>query len=185
MLLATSSQATEDLVTGTRCYLQLPGSGCAQKSTFLLLTGYCLLNFLYNTLGLYLTKYASSTVNAITSSLLLPITAMAFTLPALGPFREKIHRDAYYGLVVIVTGFVLYQGGTPGKSKGVEATPKLPPKPIRTPDEEVRFSESRGTSLVAVAWSSGPLVTLLLFVPPPFDANDTTSFATSLMLVHR
>ncbi|GMH50685.1 hypothetical protein TL16_g00842 [Triparma laevis f. inornata] len=83
------AEAAEDLVDGTRCYFQLPHSGCATLPTFALLTGYCLLNFIYNTLGLYLTKYASSTVNAITSSLLLPISAVAFTAPWMGQFREK------------------------------------------------------------------------------------------------
>lgn len=139
------SEATEDLVDGTRCYLELPGSGCVHRSTCLLLTGYCLLNFMYNTLGLYLTKFASSTVNAITSSLLLPVTALAFTLPVMGPFKEKIHRDAFYGLAVIVFGFVLYQAGTPGKSKGVEATPKIL-APISRKVEEEEMKSLLGSS---------------------------------------
>lgn len=87
------AEAATTLDDGLLCYLQLPHSGCAHKPTFVLLTGYCLLNFIYNTLGLYLTKAASSTVNAITSSLLLPITTLAFTLPILGKFREDIKRE--------------------------------------------------------------------------------------------
>ena len=112
------AEAASTLDDGLLCYLQLPHSGCAHKPTFVLLTGYCLLNFIYNTLGLYLTKAASSTVNAITSSLLLPITTLAFTLPILGNFREDIKRETFMGLVIIVIGFLLYQyGSSSGSSR--------------------------------------------------------------------
>lgn len=75
------------------------------------------MNFTYNTLGLYLTKAASSTVNAIVSSLLLPITTLAFTLPILGEFREAIKRETFIGLGVIVLGFILYQYGSSSSSR--------------------------------------------------------------------
>ena len=96
------------LKSGFSCYLQSDPT-CAVQNTFLLLTGYCALNFISNTLGLTLTKYGSSTVNAISGSLLLPLTTIAFTMPWLGSFREEVHPQAIYGLLLILSGFFIYQ----------------------------------------------------------------------------
>ncbi|GMI07739.1 hypothetical protein TrVE_jg5007 [Triparma verrucosa] len=137
------TEAAQDLVDGTRCYFQLPHSGCGNLPTFALLTGYCLLNFIYNTLGLFLTKYASSTVNAITSSLLLPISAVAFTAPWMGQFRENIAVSTYYGLVIIILGFLLYQYGSKSTASDVLETPK-PYKKQNISGEEMN-SLLRGT----------------------------------------
>jgi hypothetical protein len=101
-----------NLEQGGECFLELKHTHC--HSTFILLAGYCSLNFVYNTLGLLLTKKASSTVNAIAGSLLLPTTAIAFTAPIMGQFRESVKPEAVYGLVLIVVGFAVYQWGSYG-----------------------------------------------------------------------
>jgi len=106
----TVPAAFQNLSDGTECFLEFPQSHC--HNTFLLLAGYCSINFVYNALGLVLTQQASSTVNAIAGSLLLPITAIAFTAPIMGQFREEIKLEAVWGLCVIVAGFGMYQYGS-------------------------------------------------------------------------
>lgn len=100
----TVPAAFANLEDGSKCFLELPHSGCHGRHTFLLLAGYCALNFVYNTLGLVLTKRASSTTNAIAGSLLLPLTAVAFTAPALGQFREKMRTEAVYANMPLFEG---------------------------------------------------------------------------------
>ena len=55
-----------------------------------LLIGYCGVNFVFNTIGLYLTKHAGAALNSISFSMLLPLTTMSYALPFLGKNREEI-----------------------------------------------------------------------------------------------
>jgi hypothetical protein len=55
------------------------------RHTFALLTGYCALNIVYNTAGLYVAKHGSAALNVLTYALLLPLTTLLFSVrPLLG-----------------------------------------------------------------------------------------------------
>lgn len=96
---------------GFLCFLQVTEE-CKDKSTFLLLVGYCGINVVFNTLGLYLVKVASALMNALSYAILLPCTTLLFFTPLAGMAQERF--DVYnsftvLGLVVVLTGFVQYQ----------------------------------------------------------------------------
>mmetsp|Transcript_79704 Transcript_79704/g.200532 ORF Transcript_79704/g.200532 Transcript_79704/m.200532 type:complete len:504 (-) Transcript_79704:191-1702(-) len=96
---------------GFLCCLQVTDE-CAEKPTFWLLIGYCGVNVMYNTLGLYLVKVASALMNALSYAILLPCTTLLFFTPLAGVAQE--HFSAYdwftvAGLVFVLAGFVQYQ----------------------------------------------------------------------------
>ena len=74
-----------------------------------LMIGYCFINFVFNTIGLYLTKHAGAALNSISFSMLLPLTTMSYSLPFLGKNREEIVPSTVAGLAVVLMGFLLYE----------------------------------------------------------------------------
>lgn len=94
--------------SGWQCFLADPSIGCSARHTFLLFA-YVLINFFFNTLGLYLTKHGGAVLNSITYSLLLPLTSVAFSLPLLGDFCESVKPSTYVGLAVVMLGFALWR----------------------------------------------------------------------------
>ena len=74
-----------------------------------LMIAYCGINFVFNTIGLYLTKHAGAALNSISFSMLLPLTTLSYALPFLGPFREAIVPSTIVGLLVVLGGFLLYE----------------------------------------------------------------------------
>jgi len=78
-----------------QCWLEVPGA-CPPGSshTFWLLPGYCLVNFVFNMLGLFLTSEGGASLNAISYSMLLPLTTLSNSLPLLGKFRENLQVTA-------------------------------------------------------------------------------------------
>merc|ERR1719188_894715 len=96
---------------GFLCFLETTEE-CAEKHTFWLLVGYCGVNVLYNTLGLYLVKVASALMNALSYAILLPCTTLLFFTPLAGMAREHLTVYNWFtvlGLVVVLVGFVQYQ----------------------------------------------------------------------------
>merc|ERR1719296_130579 len=85
---------------------------CAGKGTFWLLVGYCGINVLYNTLGLYLVKMASALMNALSFAILLPCTTLLFFTPLAGLAQETFTVYNWFtvvGLTIVLYGFALYQ----------------------------------------------------------------------------
>ena len=74
-------------------------------SAFWLLPGYTLCNFLYNALGLYITKHGSAVLRYISYALILPLA----TIIGAPVFKENITVFTIIGLVTVVFGFSLYQ----------------------------------------------------------------------------
>ena len=72
---------------------------------FWLLPGYTLCNFIYNALGLYITKHGSAVLRYISYALILPLATMA----GAQVFHEKITMYTLIGLVTVIVGFGLYQ----------------------------------------------------------------------------
>ena len=70
-----------------------------------LLPGYTLCNFLYNALGLYITKHGSAVLRYISYALILPMATMVGS-PV---FKERITVFTLIGLVTVIVGFSLYQ----------------------------------------------------------------------------
>lgn len=96
---------------GFLCFMQVIPE-CADKPTFWLLIGYCGINVLYNTLGLYLVKVASALTNALSYAILLPCTTLLFFTPLAGVAQEHFTVYSYFtllGLIVVLAGFVTYQ----------------------------------------------------------------------------
>jgi hypothetical protein len=71
--------------------------------------GYCLVNFVYNTAGLFLVKRESARFNAVVAAVILPINVLVFNLPALGSFTEPFHMETITGLIVVTVGFFLWK----------------------------------------------------------------------------
>ena len=82
---------------------------CSERGTFWLLTGYCAVNILFNTLGLYLTKVGSAILQSLAYALLLPLTTVIFAAPFLGAYQETISVYTIAGLIFVMTGFWVYQ----------------------------------------------------------------------------
>mmetsp|Transcript_3260 Transcript_3260/g.8582 ORF Transcript_3260/g.8582 Transcript_3260/m.8582 type:complete len:491 (+) Transcript_3260:3-1475(+) len=96
---------------GFLCYMQV-SEECADKPTFWLLIGYCGVNVLYNTLGLYVVKVASALMNALSYAILLPCTTLLFFTPLAGVAQEQFSVYSWFtllGLTVALAGFVRYQ----------------------------------------------------------------------------
>jgi len=97
---------------GKDCWLEI-SKQCEAKSTFWLLPGYVGINFVFNTLGLYLTKRSSAVLTSIAYALLLPVTTITFSLDILGAYQEKITKFTWIGLSLTISGFLLYRWATP------------------------------------------------------------------------
>eukprot|EP00929_Paragymnodinium_shiwhaense_P001511 TRINITY_DN101744_c0_g1_i1.p1 TRINITY_DN101744_c0_g1~~TRINITY_DN101744_c0_g1_i1.p1 ORF type:complete len:456 (-),score=90.71 TRINITY_DN101744_c0_g1_i1:53-1420(-) len=105
------SEVSAAFVDGYSCFRhEVPE--CAEKNAFFLLTGYCLVNVCFNTLGLYLTKHGSAVLNALSFSILLPFTACLFFTPILGAYQEPFTESSWFtvvGLSCGLVGFAVYQ----------------------------------------------------------------------------
>merc|ERR1740123_1444732 len=96
---------------GFLCFLEVTDE-CAERNTFFLLVGYCGVNVLYNTLGLYLVKVASALMNALSFAILLPCTTLLFFTPLAGLAQETFTVYNWFtvaGLVIVLFGFGIYQ----------------------------------------------------------------------------
>jgi len=131
----------------------------------LLLTLYVILNFCSNYLGLVLTKRTSAAVQQTVSSLLIPSTTLAFSLPVLGKFRERIDSAVVISLGIILLGFIFFQLGSRRnrKRKKVESVATV------TPSEKSRMvSETTGLlNLGATATSAIETMNVLPNSPRP------------------
>ena len=70
---------------------------------------YVVTNFVFNTLGLWVTKHAGAVLNSITYALLVPLTTVVFSLPLLGPYQESVHMATLVGLATVLVGFGLWR----------------------------------------------------------------------------
>ncbi len=136
----------ESFYSGFTCYLEY-STACMHRHTFLLCTAYCCINFMFNTMGLFLVKYGSATMNAISYAIILPLTTLAFTSPMLGIYQEKYQESTLFGLVVVLLGFFLWKyedfyQRSPGHANAAN-----------TVIEAREYSKLAGTEL-----DSGPLV---------------------------
>lgn len=101
-------QVTTNFYNGLRCWLQIDHS-CSADQTFWLLTGYTINNFVFNLFGLYLTKHSSAVLNTVAFAAIIPLTAVTFSLPFLGRYREDLQFSTVIGLVFVFFGFYIYQ----------------------------------------------------------------------------
>jgi hypothetical protein len=62
--------------------------------------------------GLYLVKHDSAVLSTVTNALVLPLTCLAFTLPALGRYREPFDAVTLFGLCVVLLGFAIWRGSS-------------------------------------------------------------------------
>jgi len=96
------------LKEGVWCFLEL-SKDCRNRNTMVLLPGYVAINFVFNTLGLYITKRSSAVLLSIGYALLLPVTTITFSLKIMGPYREKITPYTWLGLAMVILGFLIYR----------------------------------------------------------------------------
>eukprot|EP00614_Pseudopedinella_elastica_P010419 CAMPEP_0172606456 /NCGR_PEP_ID=MMETSP1068-20121228/26656_1 /TAXON_ID=35684 /ORGANISM="Pseudopedinella elastica, Strain CCMP716" /LENGTH=352 /DNA_ID=CAMNT_0013409155 /DNA_START=330 /DNA_END=1388 /DNA_ORIENTATION=+ len=106
----TMSEIGSSFTSGWRCFLEIEGA-CPEgtSGTFWLMWGYCAVNFVFNTLGLFLTKHGGAALSSISYSMLLPLTFVSNALPCLGPFQESFNRATVAGLIAVLTGFIIYE----------------------------------------------------------------------------
>jgi drug/metabolite transporter (DMT)-like permease len=102
------SEINSSFWSGVTCYLQLDEE-CSSKYTFFLLSGYCVINFIFNVLGLYLVKHDGAVLSTITNALLLPLTVLTFNLSWLGPYQEEYNPLTIVGLGIVMVGFVTWR----------------------------------------------------------------------------
>jgi drug/metabolite transporter (DMT)-like permease len=101
-------EISTSFVSGLLCFFHIDKE-CADRSAFWLLTGYCVVNFVFNTVGLVLMKYDSATLSTITNALVLPLTILAFNLSIMGPYQENCSPDTWLGLIVVLIGFSFWK----------------------------------------------------------------------------
>lgn len=101
-------QIIDNFGSGVDCFLERSET-CKRNSAFLFLIGYCIVNFSFNTLGLFLVKNGSATFNAISYAIILPLTTLGFSVPLLGRYRESFQLVAIIGLGVVLFGFFLWK----------------------------------------------------------------------------
>lgn len=104
----TVSETVSSFVQGWYCFLEA-NAECQKSQAWLLLLGYCLVNFVYNTAGLFLVKIESARFNAVVAAVILPLNVLVFNLPALGSFTEPFHMETITGLIVVTVGFFLWK----------------------------------------------------------------------------
>mmetsp|Transcript_82036 Transcript_82036/g.163889 ORF Transcript_82036/g.163889 Transcript_82036/m.163889 type:complete len:498 (+) Transcript_82036:230-1723(+) len=106
----TAGQTVSSFRGGWACYLERSGA-CPSTSagTFWLLPAYVFVNYLFNTLGLFLTKHGGANLNSISYSMLLPLATLSNALPFLGSFREDLQMSTLLGLGVVLGGFAVYE----------------------------------------------------------------------------
>lgn len=104
----TVNEMRSSFYSGVLCFLHVDQE-CADRNTFTLLTGYCLINFLFNIVGLNLVKYDSAVLSNLTSALVLPLTVLMFSMPMLGAYREPCSSNIIAGLVAVMFGFLLWR----------------------------------------------------------------------------
>jgi len=104
----TLSETVSSFVQGWYCFIEADPE-CQKGQAWLLLWGYCLVNFVYNTAGLFLVKRESARFNAVVAAVILPLNVLVFNLPALGSFTEPFHMETISGLIVVTVGFVLWK----------------------------------------------------------------------------
>ena len=106
----TFTETAHSFTTGFNCFIGIESDACiGGENSFYYLTGYCLVNFTFNTLGLYLVKLNSATLNSISYAIILPITTLTFTCPFLGRYREKFNVNILEGLIVVMIGFIIWK----------------------------------------------------------------------------
>jgi drug/metabolite transporter (DMT)-like permease len=104
----TLSETASSFIQGWYCFIEADPE-CQKGQAGLLLWSYCLVNFVYNTAGLFLVKRESARFNAVVAAVILPLNVLVFNLPALGSFTEPFHIETISGLVVVTVGFVLWK----------------------------------------------------------------------------
>ena len=102
------SEINHSFWSGLLCYFQWDEE-CSSKYTFSLLSGYCVINFVFNVLGLYLVKHDGAVLSTITNALLLPLTVLTFNMPWLGPYQEEYNSLTIVGLGIVTIGFVVWR----------------------------------------------------------------------------
>eukprot|EP00750_Incisomonas_marina_P030117 INCI7278.1.p1 GENE.INCI7278.1~~INCI7278.1.p1 ORF type:complete len:431 (-),score=48.87 INCI7278.1:634-1926(-) len=109
---------------GALCWLEiLPAcSGENSRGQLWLLPGFTVVNMSYTGLALFVTKYGTAVLSRLACALILPLTAVAFALPFLGPtYQEQITVYTMIGLGVTLAGFMLYTWATEVYRKKLEA----------------------------------------------------------------
>jgi drug/metabolite transporter (DMT)-like permease len=149
-------QIPVDFMKGLWCYLQMPppdatlkddgySEACAEQHCFLLLSGYVLINFIFNALGLYLTKHGSATLKSVAYAILLPITTVTFSLPFMGSYRESLTPFTWIGLIAVLAGFGLFRCAETPLPAGPDEPPTPSPAnidPTMTPKTKKRVRQS-------------------------------------------
>lgn len=102
------NQIIPKFIDGFYCFLETT-QVCSSRRTFLLVTGYCFVNFIFNTLGLYLVKSGSATLNSISYAIILPLTTLMFSMPLLGIYQEPFQLNTIFGLIAVLLGFMIWK----------------------------------------------------------------------------
>jgi len=138
----------EQFYGGFLCCMQV-SEECADKPTFWLLIGYCGVNVLYNTLGLYVVKVASALMNALSYAILLPCTTLLFFTPLAGVAQEQFSVYSWFtlvGLNVALAGFVRYQQAHSKFGAELEELPSKLQRAITPDNGSVHRSHSQQES---------------------------------------
>ena len=97
-----------NLSIGWNCFLE-KDEKCKENGCFFLMFSYCIINFLFNILGLFLIKHGSAVFNSISYAIILPLTVLSFNLPLLGKFQEAFSPSTLYGLLIVLIGFFIWR----------------------------------------------------------------------------
>jgi hypothetical protein len=102
---------------GLRCVVHRH-DGCPTDNAEWLFLAYVAANFVYNILGLRLTRSGSAALAAVAYTLQLPFTNLLFSICSImGDECERFTKYSAAGLVVVVVGFALHSYGEEKTSK--------------------------------------------------------------------
>jgi len=113
------SELPNNLWNGLKCYVGIGSifTGCHTDEMCaglapLFVNVYLLLNIGYNILIIYILKFGSSSELWIALTIMVPIGNLSFSLPFMPGGGAEIHPSDLIGLVVILSGLILYRFGT-------------------------------------------------------------------------
>eukprot|EP00808_Paulinella_micropora_P004386 g47145.t1 len=71
---------------------------------------FLLCNFAYNLIQMVVFRYASASIQIVATTMIIPLSAMAFTLPAvMGSYAQPLHFTDIVATVLIACGVVIYK----------------------------------------------------------------------------
>jgi hypothetical protein len=146
------SELPANFANGARCYVglnSLPGDNCFLEGP-LFVNSYMSFNILYNVLIIMILKYGSANLLWLAMTIMVPLGNATFALPFV-PGNSPMHATDIIGLIIIMTGLIIYRFWDSIRSMYLKIRGKEPTvAPLVRPEapaDEPEFPQKRARSL--------------------------------------